>query len=241
MDKPKFKEKQITALYHQVMTDDTYWDDMNAEELEKRLVAFNEHKKSQNKLISLLSCLRLAPCIYLRECVDDGWSVPVINIPDSPVLAVFSSAKQIKSENFKSFDVADARLPELLDSIKMEGEPHIVVNPDTHAVILPLSLVKGMFDIFNDIVASCDEQMAEGVSAEQLDDEMFEHFFCRTVVCETSDGRQIRGDAVAYRNTKKTGGILLVDIGEAEPALIFQQDVKFIKDVTPWDEEERDA
>lgn len=90
-------------------------------------------------------------------------------------------------------------------------------------------------------MASCDEQMAEGVSAEQLDDEMFEHFFCRTVVCETSDGRQIRGDAVAYRNTKKTGGILLVDIGEAEPALIFQQDVKFIKDVTPWDEEERDA
>lgn len=177
----------------------------------------------------------------MRERVDDGWSVPVINIPDSPVLTVFFSAEQIKSENFKSFDVADARLPELLDSIKMEGESHIVVNPDTHAVILPLSLVKGMFDIFDDIVAACDEQMAEGVSVEQLDAETFEHFFCRTVVCETFDGRLIRGDAVAYRKTKKAGGILLVDNGEAEPAVIFQQDVKFIKDVTPWDEEDGDA
>ena len=71
------------------------------------------------------------------------------------MLAVFSSAEQIKSENFKPFDVADACLPELLDSIKMEGEPHIVVNPDTHAVILPLSLVKGMFDMQKQKDGSC--------------------------------------------------------------------------------------
>ena len=241
MDKPKFTEKQIKYLYHQVMTDDTYWDDMNAAELEKRLTAFNEHRKSQNKLISLLSCLRLAPCVYLRERIDDSWTVPIINIPNSPVMMVFSSAEQIKSENFKPFDVAEARLPELLDSIKMECEPHIVVNPDTHAVILPLYLVNDIFDICDDVVSSCDEQMEQGLSAEQLDDEMFEHFFCRTIECETFEGQHISGDAYMYKKTKQLGGFLLVDIGKDEPALLCKRDIKFIKDVTPWDEEESDA
>lgn len=238
MDKPELTEKQIQTLYHQVMTDDTYWDDMNAAELEKRLDDFNAHKRSRNKMISLLSCLRLAPCVYLRERVNDNWTIPIINIPNTPVLMVFSSAEQIKNENFKSFDVADARLPELLESIELEGEPHIVVNPDTQAVILPLSLVKGMFDICDDVVSAADEQMENGLSAEQLDDEMFEHFFCRKVDCETSDGRHITGDVYMYKKTKQTGGFLLVDTGEEEPAVIYKNEAKFIKDVTPLDEED---
>lgn len=238
MDKPEMTEKQIQTLYHQVMTDDTYWDDMNAAELEKRLDDFNAHKRSRNKMISMLSCLRLAPCVYLRERVNDNWTIPIINIPNTPVLMVFSSAEQIKNENFKSFDVADARLPELLESIEMEGEPHIVVNPDTQAVILPLSLVKGMFDICDDVVSAADEQMENGLSAEQLDDEMFEHFFCRKVDCETSDGRHITGDVYMYKKTKQTGGFLLVDTGEEEPAVIYKNEAKFIKDVTPLDEED---
>ena len=234
---PQLTEKQLKTLYRQVMTDDTYWDDMTAVELEKRLVAFNEHKRSRNKLISLLSCLRLAPCVYLRERVDDNWTIPIINIPDNPVLMVFSSAEQIKSENFKSFDVADTRLPELLDGIKLDGEPHIVINPDTHAVILPLYLVKGIFDICDDVVSSCDEQMKQGLSSEELDDELFEHFFCRTIECETFDGQHIAGDAYVYKKTKQLGGFLLIDIGKDEPVLVCKKDVKFIKDVTPWDEE----
>lgn len=238
---PQLTEKQLKTLYHQVMTDDTYWDDMTASELEKRLVAFNEHKRSQNKLISLLSCIRLAPCVYLRERVDDNWTIPIINIPDNPVLMVFSSTEQIKNDNFKSFDVADARLPELLDSIKMEGEPHIVVNPDTHAVILPLSLVKGIFDICDDVVFSCDEQMEYGLSAEQLDDEMFEHFFCRTIECETFDGQHISGDAYMYKKIKQLGGFLLVDVGKDEPVQLFKRDVKFIKDITLWNEEDDES
>lgn len=241
MYKPKFTEKQTKYLYHQVMTDDTYWDDMTAAELEKRLADFNEHKRSQNKLINLLSCLRLAPCLYLRERVDDNWTIPIINIPNSPVLMIFSSADQIKSENFKPFDVADARLPELLASVKMEGDPHIVVNPDTHAVILPLSLVKGMFDICDDVVSSCDEQMEHGLSAEQLDDEMFEHFFCRTIECETFAGQHISGDVYMYKKTKQLGGFLLVDVGKDEPAVIYKNDVKFIKDITLWDEEDNES
>lgn len=52
-------------------------------------------------------------------------------------------------------------------------------NSDTHAVILPLYLVNGIFDVYHDVVSSCNEQMAQRLSAEQLDDEMFEHFFGR--------------------------------------------------------------
>lgn len=43
---PQLTEKQLKTLYRQVMTDDTYWDDMTAVELEKRLVAFNEHTEA---------------------------------------------------------------------------------------------------------------------------------------------------------------------------------------------------
>lgn len=76
MDKQKMTEKQIAKMYTQVMKDDTYWDDMTAAELEKRLDDFNAHKKSQDKLVALISCLRLAPCVYLRERTEDTWSIP---------------------------------------------------------------------------------------------------------------------------------------------------------------------
>ena len=41
-----------------------------------------------------------------------------------------------------------------------------------------------------------------------------------------------------YKKTKQTGGFLLVDTGEEEPAVIYKNEAKFIKDVTPLDEED---
>ena len=120
MDNQKMTEKQIAQMYTQVMKDDTYWDDMTAAELEKRLGDFNAHKKSQDKLVALISCLRLAPCVYLRERSDDAWSIPIIPVPNSPVFMVFTSVDQIKSENLKAYETDEDCLPAILESVELD-------------------------------------------------------------------------------------------------------------------------
>lgn len=240
MDKQKFTDKQIAKMYTQVMRDDTYWDDMTATELEKRLDDFNAHKKSRDKLISLISCLRLAPCVYLREHKDGAWTIPIIPIPDSPVFMVFTSVDQIKSETLKVYGTDEECLPALLDSIELEDNAQVVINPDSQAVILPLNSLKGLFDSFNDIISAADERMAQGIAGAALDEETFEHFFCRTIECETLSGEHIRGDAFSYDTDKQLGTFLLVDVGKEESKLVAKNQVKFIKDITPWDEEETD-
>lgn len=238
MDKQKMTEKQISQMYTQVMKDDTYWDDMTAAELEKRLDDFNAHKKSQGKLVALISCLRLAPCVYLRECTDDSWSIPIIPIPDSPVFMVFTSVDQIKSENLKVYETDEGRLPDILDSVELDENAQVVINPDSQAIILPLKLLNGMFNAFEDIVNHADEQMVQGIEGDALDEETFEHFFCRTIECETLDGEHINGDAFVHDIDKELGSFLVVDTGKETPDVVLKRDVKFIKDVTPWDDEE---
>ena len=58
-------EKQYQKMYHKILTDDTRWDLMTAKELEKRIAKFKADEKSQDKMLSMLSCLRLAEILYL--------------------------------------------------------------------------------------------------------------------------------------------------------------------------------
>lgn len=241
MDKQKMTDKQIAQMYTQVMKDDTYWDDMTAAELEKRLDDFNAHKNNQDKLVALISCLRLAPCVYLRERTDDAWSIPIIPVPDSPVFMVFTSVDQIKSENLKAYETDEDCLPAILDSVELDENAQVVINPDSQAVILPLNLLNRLFDAFEDIVGQADEQMAQGIAGDALDEEMFEHFFCRTIECEMLDGEHINGDAFVYDKDKELGNFLVVDTGKDTPDVVLKRNVKFIKDVTPWDDEEDDG
>ena len=67
MDKPELTEKQIQTLYHQVMTDDTYWDDMNAAELEKLVdagkgaVAFSMYPTTLPQLMAIADADAIMP------------------------------------------------------------------------------------------------------------------------------------------------------------------------------------
>lgn len=241
MDKQKMTEKQIAQMYSQVIKDDTYWDDMTAAELEIRLDDFNAHKKSQEELVALISCLRLAPCVYLRERTDDSWSIPIIPIPDSPVFMVFTSVDQIKSETLKVYETDEGRLPDILESVELDDNAQVAINPESQAVILPLKLLNAMFGAFEDIVETADEQMVQGIAGDALDEETFEHFFCRTIECETLNGEHIEGDAFSYDKDKRLGSFFLVDVGDDEPKLLTKSEVKFIKDITPWDEEDDDG
>lgn len=241
MDKQKMIEKQIAQMYTQVMKDDTYWDDMTAAELEKRLNDFNAHKKSHDALISLISCLRLAPCVYLRENKDGTWTIPIIPIPDSPVFMAFTSVDQIKSENLKAYETDEGCLPAILETIELDENAQVVINPDSQTIILPLKLLNGMFDAFEDIVNQADEQMTQGIAGDALDEEMFEHFFCRIIECETLDGEHINGDAFVHDIDKELGSFVVVDTGKDTPDVVLKRNVKFIKDVTPWDDGEDDG
>lgn len=58
-------EKQYIRMYTKILTDDTRWDLMTTKELEKRIAKYKADEKNQDKILSMMSCLRLAEILYL--------------------------------------------------------------------------------------------------------------------------------------------------------------------------------
>lgn len=232
MYKKDLTTKQAEHIYRQVVTDDTYWDDMTADELEKRIDVYKDDSENYDKLITLLSCMRLAEIVYLRRKENRVWTMPVIDHPDGQIFMFFTSEEQILSESCKPYKKETAHLPELLESVDADSNAMILLNPDTQYLLLPLKIISDFFHLFDDVVMMTDEKMEKGIKSEDLDDVTFEHFFLRKIECEMMDGSKITGEAFMYKKTKKLGSFLFIDDGKEDSTVVYKNQVKFIKDVT---------
>lgn len=232
MSKTQLSDKQAEKIYRQVVTDDTYWDEMTPTELYKRVEVFAECETDFYNLISLISCLRLTEITYLRRKETEGWSMPVIDSPHGPYIMIFSDKEQIKSESIQSYDTDTACLPDLLDSFTLDVNTGVIINPDTQMRILPLKTLLDFFRLFDDVVEITEAKMRNGVDAEGLDEVLFEHFYNRKVECELIDGTKVCGEAFMHNKKKKLGAFLLIDEGKDDSTLVYRTQVKYIKDVT---------
>lgn len=232
MNKNELTEKQMERLYRRVITDDTYWDDMTAVELEKRIETFREHDDNIDKLVALLSCLRLAEIVYLRRKEPEGWAIPIIERSDGQVYIFFTEGKHILNTYYKAYDKETSRLQDILENLDVELNAKIVLNPDTQNVMLSYKTIKDFFCVFDDIVVALDKKMEEGIKGDELDDITFEHFFTREIQCELKDRTKIKGNAFMCKKTKQLGPMLFVETEQDDSIIVYMNKVKFIKDIT---------
>lgn len=182
-------------MYHKILTDDTRWDLMTAKELEKRIAKFKADEKSQDKMLSMLSCLRLAEILYLYQKNGESTTMPTVPLPEGQVMLIFTGEEKIVSDNLKQFEVGFSRLPELLECFEDTELAFICINPETDDITLPLNYTKEIIDAYDNIQIHVDEQMGEGIKAEELEPIVFERFLGRRIDCETTEGKHIIGDA----------------------------------------------
>lgn len=93
----------------------------------------------------------------------------------------------------------------------------VYINNDT---------VKEIIEAYDNIQIHVDEQMGEGIKAEELEPIVFERFLGRRIDCETTEGKHIIGDAYSSRMDKKRGLVLVVDLGEDDEVELCQGQVK---------------
>ncbi|WP_290464479.1 hypothetical protein [Bacteroides acidifaciens] len=230
-------EKQYHKMYHKILTDDTRWDLMTAKELEKRIAKFKADEKSQDKMLSMLSCLRLAEILYLYQKNGESTTMPTVPLLEGQVMLIFTGEEKIVSDNLKQFEVGFSRLPELLECFEDTELAFICINPETDDITLPLNYTKEIIEAYDNIQIHVDEQMGEGIKAEELEPIVFERFLGRRIDCETTEGKHIIGDAYSSRMDKKRGLVLVVDLGEDDEVELCQGQVKHIRDITDYGED----
>lgn len=230
-------EKEYQKMHLKVLTDDTRWDLMTAKELEKRIAKYKADGNSHDKMLSMMSCLRLAELLYLYQKDGENTTMPTLPLPEGQVMLIFTSEGKILSEKIKHFDVGFSHLPELLECFDDSGIAFICINPETDDITLPLNQTKEIIEAFDKIQFHVDEQMGEGIKAEELESIVFERFLGRKIDCETTDGNHIVGDAYSSRKDKEKGLVLIVDLGDESEVELYQGQVKVIRDITDYGEE----
>lgn len=234
----KVNEKQYKELYTKILTDDTRWDLMTAKELEKRLKAYFADKTNNDKLIAVMSCMRLADVYYLYQKDGKTSTMPTIPLPEGDLILVFTSKKKIQAESLKQYKTAKSTVYEILNCFESDAVKFVCINAMTDDFILPIEQLKPFIQATDEITIHVEEQMTEGINAEKLEPIVFERFSGRRIDCETLDGRHIVGDAFSFKNDTKKGQCLVVEIEKGDILDLYQCEVKIIKDITPFDDEE---
>ncbi|WP_300915733.1 hypothetical protein [Bacteroides acidifaciens] len=231
-------EKQYQKMYTKILTDDTRWDLMTAKELEKRIAKYKADERNQDKMLSMMSCLRLAEILYLYQEDGESTTMPTIPLPEGQVMLIYTSEGKIVSDNLKQFKVGFSRLPELLECFDDSELAFICINPETDDITLPLSHTKEIIEAYDNIQIHVDEQMEKGIKAEELEPIVFERFLGRRIDCETTEGKHIVGDVYSSKKNKEKGLGLIVDLGEKQEIELYQSQIKVIRDITDYGEED---
>lgn len=231
-------EKEYQKMYLKILTDDTRWDLMTAKELEKRLKAYFADKANNDKLIAVMSCMRLADVYYLYQKDGKTSTMPTVPLPEGDMILVFTSKKKIQAESLKQYKTAKSTVYEILNCFESDVVKFVCINAMTDDFILPTEQLKPFIQATDEVTIHVEEQMAEGIKAEELEPIVFERFSGRRIDCETLDGRHIVGDAFSFKNDTEKGQCLVVDIEDGENLDLYQSEVKIIKDITPLEDEE---
>ena len=222
--------KQDTQyLFYRVAEDSTRWDRMTGVELKKRIKTLLADDKSFEKMVDVISCLRLAQVFYLHTKNKKECAIPFIVTPQGEMLLLFTAKSQIKNEQYKQYAVESTTYPALIKSLSAAINS-VIINPDTQFLPLSVEAVNSMIEMMDTVEDDLDSSMKEGFDKESLSPLMFERFLGRRVECKTSNETYI-GDAFRY-DVVDGKAYLEVDRENVSNVKIFYDDVLSIKDIT---------
>ncbi len=229
-------EKEMQRMFDRIMEDDTHWDLMTGSLLTRRLKSYFKDTMSQTTFVEAMNCLRLTDLVYLYSQEGDSITMPTVPAPEGLTIMLFTSKRKITQASLKHFKTKEALLPDILESFNSDELKFIVINPCTDDFILPVDTVKEVFARIVEIIQHADEDKTKGITAKDLTPLMFERFGGCTIECDTADGRHIVGDAYSYCEDEN-GQCLTVKVSETENVDVYKSEIKYIKDITNYEEE----
>ena len=222
-------KRDTQYLFYRVAEDSTRWDRMTGGELKKRIKSLLADDKSFEKMVNVISCLRLAQVYYLRTKNKEECAIPFVVTPQGEMLLLFTAKSQIKNEQYKQYAVESTTYPALIKSATAAINS-VIINPDTQFLPLSVEAVNSMIEMMDTVEDDLDKSMKDGFEKESLSPLMFERFLGTRIECKTKNGTYI-GDAFRY-DMLDGKAYLEVDQENGADIKIFYDDVLSIKDIT---------
>lgn len=226
----EINEHNIQYAVNRVCEDSTRWDRMTGMELKRRIKALQKDENSFEKVVDVVSCLRLAQLLYLRTKKKEENAIPLVSTVQGQVLFLFTSKSQIKHDDYKQYATETATYPSLIKSITTDIKV-LIINPDTEFFSFAVQPLNEMISYFDGIEGEIDAQMEKGIEAKDLPPLMFERFFGRRIDCVTKS-RTVIGDAFQY-DMEGGRAYLEVEKDDGTKEQVFHDEVLSIKDITP--------
>lgn len=230
MNANEITEQNIQYAVNRVCEDSTRWDRMTGIELKRRIKELQKHEGDFEKIVDVVSCLRLAELYYLRTKTKEDNAIPIVSTIQGQVLLLFTAKTQIKNEDYKQFIAENSTYPALMKRVTTDLK-HIIINPDGEFFSLAVEPTNYMISFFDSIEEEVDEAMKKGFGENELTPLLFERFFGRRIECATKNGGIVIGDAGCY---DMDGGRTYLEVDQPDGQLIkiYHDEVVSIKDIT---------
>lgn len=230
MSENMIDEQNIQYAVNRVAEDSTRWDRMTGIELKRRIKALQKDENSFEKVVDVVSCLRLAELLYLRTKKKEDNAIPLVSTVQGQVLFLFTAKSQIKHDDYKQYGTETATYPSLIKSVTTDIKA-VIINPDTEFFSFATQPLNEMISFFDGIEGEIDAQMENGFEAKDLPPLLFERFFGRRIECVTKTGTVV-GDAFQY-DIEGGRAYLEVEQDDSTKVQVFHDEVVSIKDITP--------
>ncbi|MCD8308160.1 MAG: hypothetical protein LUD51_08065 [Clostridia bacterium] len=229
-----FMEEDSLEIMLGILHDTTFFDELDAGEMEDRLSAFKKQRNNEILAHSMFSCMVIVP-FYMLVREEKGEDVAYTGKSSyDKSLQLYTRPEACRDAALLArYELVETDIVEAVNYCTEHKVTGIIVNPDTENVKFIAKKVVDVIDAMNDYEMVFDDIMSEGLEGSQLDATWFERFLGREVECTLTDDRTFQGviHAAEDGEGREDEAVCTPDDG-SEPVRFLMSDIVSIRDIT---------
>ncbi|MCD8286766.1 MAG: hypothetical protein LUD50_06045 [Clostridia bacterium] len=225
-----FLEDDSLEIMLGILHDTTFFDELDAGEMETRLATFKKQRNNEILAHSMFSCMVIVP-FYMLVREEKGEDVAYTGKSSyDKSLQLYTRPEVCKDEALKArYELVETDIVEAVNYCLENRVTGIIVNPDTENVKFIAKKVADVIEAMDEYEMMLDDIMVEGIPGTNMDATWFERFLGREVECTLTDERIFCG-TIHASDSREDEAVYSPD--EGEPVRFLMSDISYIRDIT---------
>ncbi len=226
-----FLEDDSLDIMLGILHDTTFFDELDAEEMESRFRTFKLDRNNEVKTHSMFSALVIVPFYMLVREVNGEDVAYTGKSSYDKALQLYTKPEACRDKALlQKYDLVETDIVEAVNYCLDNKVSGILINPDTENVKFIAKKIAEVITAMDEYEMLLDDIMAEGLDGDHLDATWFERFLGREVQCTLKDERQFCG--TIHASDERVDEAVCTPEDDSEPVRFLMEDISFIRDIT---------
>ncbi len=226
-----FLEDDSLDIMLGILHDTTFFDELDAEEMESRFRTFKKDRNNEVVTHSMFSCLVIVPFYMLVREVNGEDVAYTGKSSYDKALQLYTRPEVCKDKALlEKYDIVETDIVEAVNYCLGHRVSGMLINPDTENVKFIAKKIADVIQAMDEYEMLLDDIMGEGLDGDHLDATWFERFLGREVECTLKDERELRG--TIHASDERVDEAVCTPEDDSEPVHFLMEDISFIRDTT---------